>query len=298
MQNGKTSNTRQSDTQQSGPRQSDSQQSGPQQSGSRQTGPRQAIEQHYSEVANNAAAGCCDLTTGEAIGLYSGSDLKGIPAEALAASRGCGDPVAKAALQPGERVLDLGSGGGIDALIAARAVGAQGRVYGLDMTAAMVELARRNAAASGIRNVEFLEGSIENIPLPDASVDVVISNCVINFCENKTAVFAEARRVLAPKGRIVVSDIVAFKPVPPAARDALCEVTGCRNGITDVRDYERMLHECGFARVSIEQKTLYTNEILHEKARRKGRIPAYETAAAAGADATCGSAIITAFATR
>lgn len=258
----------------------------------------QTVKQHYSEVARNAATGCCDLTTGEALGLYSGSDLEGIPAEALAASRGCGDPVAKAALHPGERVLDLGSGGGIDALIAARAVGAEGHVYGLDMTAAMVELARRNAAVSGIHNVEFLEGAIESIPLPAASVDVVISNCVINFCENKAAVFAEARRVLALGGRIVVSDIVAFKPVPPAASDALCEVTGCRNGIASVRDYERMLHECGFARVSIEQKTLYTNEVLHEKAQRKGRMPAYETAIAAKAGATCGSAIVTAFANK
>ena len=258
----------------------------------------QTVKQHYSEVARNAATGCCDLTTGEALGLYSGSDLEGIPAEALAASRGCGDPVAKAALHPGERVLDLGSGGGIDALIAARAVGAEGHVYGLDMTAAMVELARRNAAASGIHNVEFLEGAIESIPLPAASADVVISNCVINFCENKAAVFAEARRVLALGGRIVVSDIVAFKPVPPAASDALCEVTGCKNGIVSVRDYERMLHECGFARVSIEQKTLYTNEVLHEKAQRKGRMPAYETAIAAKAGATCGSAIVTAFANK
>ena len=255
-----------------------------------------AVAKHYAEVARNAATGCCDLTTGEALGLYSGSDLEGIPAEALAASRGCGDPVAKAALQPGERVLDLGSGGGIDALIAAKNVGASGHVYGLDMTAAMVELARRNAAASGIDNVEFLEGEIENVPLPDASVDVVISNCVINFCENKTAVFAEARRVLVPGGRIVVSDIVAFKPIPPAAEKGLCEVTGCRNGITEVPAYERMLEQCGFAHVSIERKTLYTEEVLREKAQRKGRMPAFDGAIAGGGASTCGSAIVTAFA--
>lgn len=255
-----------------------------------------AVEQHYAEVARICETGCCDLTTGEALGLYSGSDLEGLPQEALAASRGCGDPVAKAALVPGERVLDLGSGGGIDALIAAKNVGAEGHVYGLDMTEAMIKLARRNAAASGISNVEFLQGEIEDIPLPDASVDVVISNCVINFCENKAAVFSEARRVLVPGGRIVVSDIVAFAPIPEAACNALCEITGCRNGITGVCAYEKMLERCGFSHVSIEQKTLYTNEVLREKATRKGRLAAYETAVANGADAVSGSAIITAFA--
>lgn len=253
--------------------------------------PTDQTKGHYAEVARKArreadraalesvcaspAASCCGdpLSGGEAHLLYGEETLAGLPAGALVASRGCGDPVARANLQPGERVLDLGSGGGIDALIAARLVGPQGSVWGLDMTPEMVDLARRNASAAGIENVTFLEGGIETIPLSAGSVDVVISNCVINLCADKAAAFAEARRVLASGGRLVVSDIVAFTPIPAETHDALGMLTGCRNGISEAASYEKMLHTCGFAHVRIEPKTLYTDEILHEKARRKNLLP-------------------------
>ncbi len=258
------------------------------------------IAAHYSDVARaagsaGAACECCEpdpAQAGEAFSLYAEEVLAGLPKGALAASRGCGDPVAKANLQTGEHVLDLGSGGGIDALIAARLVGAEGHVFGLDMTPDMISLARKNAAEAGVDNVDFIEGSIDNIPLPDASVDVVISNCVINLCENKAAVFAEAKRVLVPGGRLVVSDIVAFSPIPDGAGDALSTITGCRRGITPADEYRAMMGECGFAKTSIEPKTVYTVDVLREKATRKKREKALEKALAYDVDSVCGSAII------
>ena len=257
----------------------------------------QEIANHYSEVARAAskassACECCEpdpAHAGEAFSLYASEVLAGLPKSALAASRGCGDPVAKANLQPGERVLDLGSGGGIDALIAARLVG---HVFGLDMTPDMVTLARKNAAEAIVENVEFIEGSIDQIPLPDASVDVVLSNCVINLCENKQAVFAEAKRVLAPDGRLVVSDIVAFSPIPQGAEESLAHITGCRRGITPTGRYREMMAACGFSHCDIEPKTIYTIDVLREKAERKGRTEALETAMRFDVDSVCGSAII------
>lgn len=259
------------------------------------------IARHYGEVARNAQAAadapceCCEsdpAQAAETFALYSQEVLAGLPKGALAASRGCGDPVARAELTPGQRVLDLGSGGGIDALIAARLVGSSGHVYGLDMTPDMVSLARENAKAANIGNVEFIEGSIDAIPLPNACVDVVISNCVVNLCENKATVFAEAKRVLAPGGRIVVSDIVAFEPIPEGAGDTLAAITGCRRGITSAIDYKKMLAACGFAEVSIEPKTVYTTAVLSEKALRKNREEALEVALAHNVDSVCGSAIV------
>lgn len=258
------------------------------------------IAAHYRDVAHAAkrigeACECCEpdpAQAGEAFSLYAEEVLAGIPKGALAASRGCGDPVAKAGLQAGERVLDLGSGGGIDALIAARLVGPKGHVYGLDMTPDMVALARKNAAEANIKNVEFVEGSIDQIPLPDASVDVVLSNCVINLCENKEAVFAEAKRVLASSGRLVVSDIVAFSPIPQGAEEALSRITGCRRGITPTDRYREMMASCGFSHCNIEPKTVYTIEVLREKAERKGRAEALETALRFDVDSVCGSAIV------
>lgn len=259
------------------------------------------ITEHYSEVARAASAAetasceCCESDpthVGEAFSLYAKEVLDELPEGALAASRGCGDPVAKADLRLGERVLDLGSGGGIDALIAARLVGSEGRVYGLDMTPDMVALAHENAVQAGIDNVEFIEGSIDDIPLPDSSVDVVLSNCVINLCENKAAVFAEAKRVLAPGGRLVVSDIVAFSPIPEGAEESLAHITGCRRGITSVDSYRTMMASCGFVHCDIEPKTVYTTDVLKEKAERKGRVAALEAALRFEVDSVCGSAII------
>lgn len=264
------------------------------------------IVSHYGDVARaaegaEAACECCEpdpAQAGEAFSLYTEEVLAGLPKGALIASRGCGDPVAKADLQAGERVLDLGSGGGIDALIAARLVGAAGHVFGLDMTPDMISLARKNAAEAGVDNVDFIEGSIDHIPLPDQSVDVVVSNCVINLCENKAAVFAEAKRVLVPGGRLVVSDIVAFLPIPKEAEEALRAITGCRRGITAADDYRTMMSGCGFAKTSIEPKTIYTVDVLREKAERKNREKALEEAIAYDVDSVCGSAIIRAVSAR
>lgn len=267
------------------------------------------VQDHYSEVAAEAltfADGCesCDAapisayTKSEAEQLYGQDVLAGIPLGALAASRGCGDPVARALLQPGETVLDLGSGGGIDAIIAARLVGSQGHVFGLDMTPDMVELARQNAQLAACDNVEFLEGNIENIPLADESVNVVISNCVINFCENKRRVMEEAFRVLKPGGRFVVSDIVALGDLgglSPVTCEALCKLVGCTNGMSSINEYRQLLGQIGFAESQVDPKTVYTEAVLAEKAQRKGREALYATITGTGVDAVSGSAIVFAF---
>ncbi len=254
---------------------------------------REAGREACPGASSSAAEPCCeDSSPNEACFLYGDEALSGVPVGALMASRGCGDPVSHANLQPGERVLDLGSGGGIDALIAAQLVGPGGSVRGLDMTAEMVDLARCNASAAKAGNVTFLEGTIERVPLPDQSIDVVISNCVINLCADKAAAFAEVRRVLAPGGRLIVSDIVAFSPLPAEAYDALCMITGCRNGISEATTYESMLHACGFARVRIEPKTAYTDEVLHEKAHRKHLLPELERLRTKSIGGLVGSAIV------
>ena len=264
------------------------------------------VQDHYAEVAADAltfASSCesCDsapissYTKSEAEKLYGADILEGIPLGALAASRGCGDPVARALLQLGETVLDLGSGGGIDAIIAARLVGEGGHVYGLDMTPDMIELARENAVLATCDNVEFLQGNIEDIPLPDEAVDVVISNCVINFCENKRRVMEEAFRVLKPGGRFVVSDIVALTSVPGASYDSLCKLVGCTNGMSSIGEYRAILDDIGFAESHVDPKTVYTEEVLAEKASRKDRHALYEAIAGTGVDGVSGSAIVFAF---
>lgn len=267
----------------------------------------QHVQDHYAAVAAEALAfaadGCesCDsapldrYTRSEAEKLYGKDVLTGVPLGALAASRGCGDPVARALLQPGETVLDLGSGGGIDAIIAARLVGAEGRVFGLDMTPDMIALARQNAQDAACDNVEFLEGDIADIPLPDASVDVVVSNCVINFCEDKRRVMQEAFRVLRPGGRFVVSDIVRLAPVPEASYEPLCRLVGCTNGMSSIEEYRDVLRDLGFADSRVDPKTVYTEEVLAEKAARKGREALFEAICGTGVDAASGSAIVFAF---
>ena len=263
------------------------------------------VREHYADVAAETLAfvSCCDTcdtapagwTKSEAEALYGADILADIPAAALAASRGCGDPVARALLKPGEHVLDLGSGGGIDAIIAARLVGPDGRVFGLDMTPEMVDLARRNARDAGLGNLDFLEGDIESIPLPDASLDVVISNCVINFCENKRRVMEEALRVLKPGGRFVVSDIVRLGPVPPESYEALCKLTGCTNGMSSIEEYRALLADVGFADSIVDPKTVYTLGVLEEKSSRKGRSHLFEAIRHTAVDAVSGSAIVFAF---
>src|SRR5258708_7169171 len=219
-------------------------------------------------AADGACCGpeCCDdtetATATEAFGatLYPSAELSALPAEAVAASLGCGNPTALAALRPGEIVLDLGSGGGIDVLLSAQRVGPTGKAYGLDMTDEMLALARENQRKAGAENVEFLKGEIENIPLPDNSVDVVISNCVINLSADKGRVFREAFRVLRPGGRFAVSDVVVRGPVPADIRRNVELWVGCVAGALDEQDYRTKLMRAGFAEVTIEPTRTYCVE--------------------------------------
>ncbi|MBX6364213.1 MAG: arsenite methyltransferase, partial [Gemmatimonadetes bacterium] len=192
--------------------------------------------------------------------LYDAATTAALPEAAVLASLGCGNPTALAELKPGEVVLDLGSGGGIDVLLSAKRVGPTGKVYGLDMTDEMLALARANAAEAGATNVEFLKGHIEEIPLPDASVDVIISNCVINLSGDKRRVLAEAFRVLKPGGRFAVSDVVVRGEVPAAVRRSMELWIGCVAGALEEAEFERLLREIGFESPSIEPTRVYDVE--------------------------------------
>ena len=192
--------------------------------------------------------------------LYVSGESDVLPSAAVLASLGCGNPTALAQLEPGQVVLDLGSGGGIDVLLSARRVGASGKAYGLDMTDDMLELARRNAAEAGVTNVEFLKGQIEAIPLPDASVDVIISNCVINLSGDKRRVLAEAFRVLKPGGRFGVSDVVVRGEVPAAVRRSMELWVGCVAGALEESEFLRLLTDVGFVEPSIEPTRIYRAE--------------------------------------
>jgi arsenite methyltransferase len=200
---------------------------------------------------------CCDPITKD---LYGEGEKSLLPENAVLASLGCGNPTALIELKPGETVLDLGSGGGIDVLLSARRVGPSGRAYGLDMTDDMLALARENQRKAGATNVEFLEGEIENIPLPDNSVDVVISNCVINLSADKSRVLTEAFRVLRPGGRFAVSDVVVNGEVPDAVRESMLLWVGCIAGALEKEDYRAKLSATGFADVSFETTRTYDIE--------------------------------------
>jgi SAM-dependent methyltransferase len=201
-----------------------------------------------------AACGCADPITSN---LYSDAETAGLPEEAVLASLGCGNPTALLALEPGQTVLDLGSGGGIDVLLSARRVGPAGKAYGLDMTDDMLALARENQRKAGATNVEFLKGTIESIPLPDRSVDVIISNCVINLSGDKDAVLREAFRVLKPGGRFAVSDVVIRGEVPDEIRRSMELWVGCIAGALDEHDFAARLRAAGFADVEIEPWRVY-----------------------------------------
>src|SRR5881398_703656 len=188
--------------------------------------------------------GECDPITSN---LYDAGETAGLPAQAVAASLGCGNPTALAALRPGDIVLDLGSGGGIDVLLSAQRVGPTGKAYGLDMTDEMLALARENQRKAGVENVEFLRGEIENIPLPDNSVDVVISNCVINLSADKRRVLAETFRVLKPGGRFAVSDIVRRRALPPAVMRSVELWAGCVSGALEENEYRSLLAAVGYS---------------------------------------------------
>jgi len=207
--------------------------------------------------ARAALDGCCDPITSN---LYDAAQTGELPQEAVLASLGCGNPTALAQLNPGETVLDLGSGGGIDVLLSARRVGPSGKAYGLDMTDEMLALARENQRKAGVTNVEFLKGEIERIPLPDNSVDVVISNCVINLSGDKDSVLREAFRVLKPGGRFAVSDVVTHGDVPPDVRQNMLLWVGCIAGALQDDDYAAKLAKAGFSGIEIETTRVYDIE--------------------------------------
>jgi arsenite methyltransferase len=233
---------------------------------------RAVVREKYGEAARRAASGekgtCCgpscgcgpDVTDPITRDLYDAVTTATLPEQAVLASLGCGNPTALAELSEGEVVLDLGSGGGIDVLLSAKRVGPSGKAYGLDMTDDMLELARRNAAQAGATNVEFLKGEIEAIPLPDASVDVIISNCVINLSADKRQVLREAFRVLKPGGRFAVSDVVVRGEVPAEVRRSMELWVGCVAGALEERQFEELLVEAGFEDPSLEPTRIYQAE--------------------------------------
>jgi arsenite methyltransferase len=229
---------------------------------------KDVVKEKYGNAALRVSSGgssCCgaspagDASSSDPItaNLYDAAQAGEIPAEALQASLGCGNPTALAQLHPGETVLDLGSGGGIDVLLSARRVGPSGKAYGLDMTDEMLALANANKEKAGVRNVEFLKGEIEKIPLPDNSVDVIISNCVINLSADKDAVLREAFRVLRPGGRLAVSDVVTRGEILPEIRKSVLLWVGCIAGALAESDYRSKLSAAGFSGIEIESTRTY-----------------------------------------
>jgi len=234
---------------------------------------QEAVKQKYGEAARRAASGgtaCCggggELSGCDPItkNLYDEAEKAGLPEKAIAASLGCGNPTALAKLQPGEIVLDLGSGGGIDVILSAKRVGPTGKAYGLDMTDEMLALARENQKKADVENVEFLKGAIENIPLPDDTVDVIISNCVINLSGDKDRVLAEAFRVLKPGGRLAVSDVVVRGEVPANVRKSMELWVGCIAGALEENEYREKLARAGFTSIDVEPTRVYKVEEARE----------------------------------
>jgi arsenite methyltransferase len=223
--------------------------------------------QHSCGCGTSGASSECDPITSN---LYAADQLAGLPEEAVVASLGCGNPTVLARLQPGETVLDLGSGGGIDVLLSARRVGSQGKAYGLDMTDEMLALARENQRKSGIQNAEFLKGEIENMPLPDGAVDVIVSNCVVNLSADKDRVFQEAFRVLRPGGRLAISDVVFRGEVPAEVRRNVELWVGCVAGALQESEYRAKLSAAGFESIEIEPTRVYQIEDARQFLTAKG----------------------------
>ncbi len=247
---------------------------------------KRVVKERYgaiaSEVENGRDASCCgpassccgsgtDAITGD---LYDVGQVEGLPAEAVIASLGCGNPTALAELRAGETILDLGSGGGIDILLSAKRVGPSGKAYGLDMTDEMLALARENQRKAGVENVEFLKGEIEQVPLPDASVDVIISNCVINLSADKNRVLAEAYRVLRPGGRLAVSDVVRRRDVSPVLQRSVELWIGCVAGALHEREYRDKLTTAGFEQILLEPTRIYTADDAQAFLEQAGLGPA------------------------
>lgn len=232
---------------------------------------KKEVQKYYGEIAEKVSSGlkggcgcgtsCCGDITSLPLH-YNGKEIDGLPNEALNASLGCANPLLFAKLKEGETVLDLGSGGGIDVLIASKYVGSSGKVYGLDMTDSMLKLANENKEKMGVSNVEFIKGYIEDIPLDDETVDVIMSNCVINLSEDKEKALSEAYRVLKNGGRLAIADIVTLKDVPDKIRKKAELWAGCIAGTIKIDEYKAILERVGFKNVEIEPIHVYTKEII------------------------------------
>src|SRR5215207_9944836 len=238
---------------------------------------RETVREKYAESARRVAEadgygcgpGCCRTKSTDPVtsNLYAANEVADLPGAAVAVSLGCGNPTALAQLNPGETVLDLGSGGGIDVLLSAKRVGPTGFAYGVDMTDEMLALAERNKAEAGVENVRFLKGQIEAVPLPENAVDVVISNCVINLASDKGQVLREAYRVLKPGGRFAVSDVVSQGELPPDLRADMEAWVGCIAGALEENEYRRLLADAGFGDVEVEVTRVYDPKELAESTR-------------------------------
>jgi arsenite methyltransferase len=241
---------------------------------------KEVVREKYAEAARRVKSGqssCCCGTSDPTSAcdpitsnLYAADQVAGLPEEAVSASLGCGNPTALASLQPGETVLDLGSGGGIDVLLSARRVGSTGKAYGLDMTDEMLALARENQRKAGVQNVEFLKGEMENIPLPEGSVDVIVSNCVVNLSADKDRVFAEAFRVLKPGGRLAISDVVFRGEVPAEIKRSVELWVGCVAGALEESDYRAKLDAAGFEAIEVEPTRVYKADDARQFLTAKG----------------------------
>ena len=223
---------------------------------------RKMVREGYGKIAKAEKNGCgcgCGSNISQQVG-YSRTELNAVP-EGADLNLGCGNPVALASLKPGEVVVDLGSGGGLDCFLAARKVGEKGRVIGVDMTAEMLDKARANCKKGGYRNVEFRLGEIENLPVADNTANVVISNCVVNLSPNKKRVFREAFRVLKPKGRLMISDLVLLKAIPEDVKESVLAYVGCIAGAEIKADYVKMIGEAGFREVEVVEETRYPLEL-------------------------------------
>jgi len=239
---------------------------------------KEKVKEYYGGIAKKVDANtkcscgcsssCCGDVTNDSM-IYNIEYLKGLPKEAINASLGCANPIAFADIKEGEKVLDLGSGGGVDVFIASKYVGESGKVYGLDMTDEMLSLANKNKAKMGIENVEFMKGEIESIPMPDGAVDVIISNCVINLCESKEKALSEAYRVLKTGGRLAIADVVALKDVPQDIKQNLEMWAGCIAGTLPVAEYKQILQKVGVKEEEIEPVNIYTKEIIERIVKQK-----------------------------
>lgn len=238
---------------------------------------KEKVKEYYGGIAKKvdsstkgtccSGASCCGGSK-ESL-LYKGQSLKDLPAQAINASLGCGNPLVLARLKEGETVLDLGSGGGIDVLLASRYVGSTGKVYGLDMTDEMLELSNKNKRRMGAENVEFLKGYIEDIPLPVGAIDVIMSNCVINLSEDKHKALSEAYRVLKNGGRLAISDIVVLKEVPEEIRKKAELWAGCIAGALKVDEYIGILEQVGFKNIEVKPEHIYTKDVIEDLTGRK-----------------------------